>query len=397
MKKFIAIFTALLILVSIVVPVSISAYGKVTGVRQTNASSSSFEITWNEYQGADRYLIEWGLSPYDLSNTEHGYNSCSVYGRFPGKTYYVRVTPCVNYDDPVNSAASDVISVVTKPSEVKNIKQTKATTSSVTLKWDKSSGATSYDIYKYFRNGTNKKIGSTKSNSYTIKGLSNKNELPFSSIEVYPIKSSGSYRAVGYSTSIGIYNFNLTPAKAAAPKVTIFNSSKKNVWLDRTKTKYQDGYVYKIYKAKGKKAVKTITNNYQCNLKKGVFYKVKTRSYTRVNGKRYYGKWSKFTYFISGVKSLSSRGRSKHSVSLKWSKIKGGKVKYDIYVSKHSYKGLKLSKKNVKGTSAVISKIGKKTLKRHTLYYFCVRPKIKIGKKYIKSVVYSYTLEFTKR
>lgn len=398
MKRFIAILTALTILVSIAIPVSAASVNKVTGVRQTNAYNSSFGITWNEFPGADHYKVEWGYSPNNITEveTEYATSYTSVSNRFPGSTYYVRVTPYINGKFDL-SAASDAVAFVTSPSEVKNLKQTKATTSSVTIKWDKSTGATRYDVYKNFRNGTDTKIGSTKSNTYTIKKLSNKKDLPFSSVSVYPVRSSGSYDARGSYGYMSVYNFNLTPAKAATPRVTIYNSSTQNVWLERTGLKYQDGYNYQIFKAKGKKPVKTITNNYQCKLKKGVFYKVRTRSYTRVNGKKTYGKWSDFNYFVTGVKSVSSKGRSAHSVRLKWSKIKGGKVKYDIYASKSYKKGLKISKKNVKGSSAIVSKIGKKSLKRHTLYYFYIRPKIKVGKKYKKSSVSSYVLEFTKR
>lgn len=270
---------------------------------------------------------------------------------------------------------------------VSNLKQIKATKNSITIQWSPASDATSYNIYKIHNYSGEEKIGSTTSTSYTVTGLSNTSDLEFTSLRVVPVSSSGEE---GYSSS-DIYrsSLRLVPAKGSA-KISYFWSTSSSVTFAYPELKYQDGYQFKVYKANKNKAVKTITNSRDVKLKKGQFYKVKTRSYVLVNSKKLYGAWSSFKYFTVGLKSLKSTSRTTHSVKIKWAKVKGGKVKYDIYVSKNYNKGKKKTLKNVKGTSARVSKIGKKSLKKGAYYYFYVVPKIKVGKKYKSSPIMGY-------
>ncbi len=399
MKKVISIVIALTIMMSIAIPVSVSAVTKVAGVKQIGHSTTSVEISWNRYNGADKYKIEYSDTATGSYTEDTSYNTDgteSIYNLFAGVTYYVRVTPHVG-NSWLTAAASEPFAVVTAPNSVSDLKQTNATASSITLSWSKSDGATSYNIYKHYSSDNIQKIGSTKSNSYTVKGLSNKKSLDFSYIYVYPVRSSGTYDAQGsYTSTSWYYNLRLAPPKGAAPKIgAYYYSSSNNVYFSRPDVKFQDGYQFKIYKTNSKKAVKTLTNETSCTLSKNQFYKVKTRSYAQIGGKKVWGKWSKFSYFVPGLKTIGVTSKSQHSVRIHWSKAKGGKIKYDIYVTKSYSKDLRKFKKNYKKTSIKVTKCGKRRLERNTYYYFYVKPKIKVGKKFKASQVYNYVTTYT--
>lgn len=397
MKKVISIIVALAILFSIAVPVSVVAATKVSGVRQTQAGTSYFTVEWDQYSTVTRYKVEYSTNMYSGYTTDNDYagSSETVYTNFAGKTYYVKVTPYVN-GSWLTSAASNPIEVVTTPKRVENLKQSGISTNSIKLTWSASSGAQSYNIYKYYSSTNVKKIGSTTTNSYTIKGLSNKKNLDFYYIYVRPVRKSASYTAEGDYEYVYYYYLKLTPQKGKKPSTSYYWYYGGEVYFKRPDLKYQDGYQIKIYKANKKKAVKTLTNKNSCKLKKGQAYKVKTRSYTLFNSKKVYGKWSGYNYFVAGLKTYKITSKTKHSVKLKWSKPKGGKFKYDIYVSRNYNKGKKKTLKNIKKNSVTVRKIGKKSLKKGTYYYFYLVPKIKVGKKYKTSDIIAYVWGSTK-
>ncbi len=121
--------------------------GKVTGVKQTNASNYSVNFSW------DAQLMD---CQYDTQISEDGKNWYNVDDQFytagtteyvnnlsAGKTYYVRVS-AVNKIDETHGPWSDIIAVVTQPLDLKDLYQTNATKNSITLGWSKVEGATAY-------------------------------------------------------------------------------------------------------------------------------------------------------------------------------------------------------------------------------------------------------------
>lgn len=398
MKKLLSIVIALTILLSIALPVSAGAVTKVEGVKQTGASNSTFEVSWNEYYGATKYKLEWCNTPNGSYTVDSQYITSykdTVYNRYAATTYYVKVTPYVN-GGWLNAAASNPIAVNTAPNNVTNLKQTKCTKNTATLSWTGSLGATSYKIYKW-TNSIETYVGSSKTTSYTLKGLSNTKDHSFSYIHVRPVRNTTGYDATGGYESLYNYYIKLTPAKPKAPSISYFSSYSGNVDFTYYSLKYQNGYQYKVYKANSKKTVLTLNDSrYATGLKKGQFYKVRARVYTNLNGNKVYGPWSNYTYFSTGVKNLRCTSKGTNSIRVAYSKVKGGKVKYDIYVSSSYNKGLKKFKKNVKSTSVNVTKIGKKRLSRNTYYYVYVKPKIKAGKKFKVSPIYSYLGTYTK-
>ncbi len=397
MKKLISLVLALTILASAAI-FSAGAATRVDGLKQIGASSTSFEVSWKEYFGATRYRVEYSNSPYGTYMNDTDYASTSlketVYSVSPGNTYYVKVTPYVN-GEYVTTATSEPFVVATAPNEVTNLKQTNATTNSFTVKWTASIGATKYAVYKYLNN-TEKLIGTTSKTSYKVKGISNKKDVGFA-VHVKAVKNVNGYNAESNYAYLSGYSINLIPAKPKAPKLSSTFSSIGVVYIDHQSVKFQDGYKIQINKANSKKVLKSDTSYRFSDLKLGQFYKTRSRAYTKIgsSSKERYGAWSKYTYFALGCSKIKASGNYK-SIKASWAKMKGGKVKYDIKVSKSYKKGIKLFKKNVKGTSVTVNKYGKKKLSGRTSYYIYIQPKIKVGKKWVNSPIMSYVSTYTK-
>lgn len=399
MKRLIAAIITVAVLLSIAVPISaFASVGKVTNVEQISAGTESIEIQWSTLLGNGiRYHVE--LSQDKQNWVDYGQNygwttgkDKSISNLVPGTTYYARVK-ATDDSGKTFGPASDAIEVTTRPDDVKNLVQTDATTSSITLKWDKSAGATGYRVCEWV-NDQEYVVGSTTKTSYTIKKLSNKTAFPYR-IYVRPYRTVANYTAEAaakYSwTYSSIYNsdIKLVPKKSSAPKVSNYYWYINDMSFDNPSVAFKDGYEIKVYKANSKKVYSSLTNTTSFNtIKKNQFYKVKRRYYSTIGAKKdnKYGAWSKFSYISFGCEKINASA-GKNSLSVSWSKVKGGKVVYDIYVSKAENTGLKKFKKNVKGTSIKVTKYGKKKLSRRTKYYVYVVPKLKVGKKYYASTV----------
>ncbi len=399
MKRIIAMIISIAVLISIAVPVAVNAASKVGNVRQTEGNTTSVKVAWDAVLGASRYKVEISESQNSgyIVDSDYSSQNENISNLSSGKTYYVRVTAYINggFD---SSTTSTPIKVCTAPDKVNNFRQTNATTSSVTLGWSKKAGATSYAVYGRVNN-QEYPLTTTKSTSFTIKGLSNKNKFPYE-LFIRPLRKDGDFEAgkeVAYYScaSIYSYNVNLIPKKSATPKLTSVYDNMGVVYFDSPSVEFKKGHQIKIYKADKKSVYTSGSDNRYEGLKQGQFYKARRRYYTTVGDKNKYGAWSGYTYFSLGCKAVSATSSSK-SLKVSWSKVKGGKVTYDIYVSKNLDTGRKRFKKNVKGTSVKVTKYGKKKLSRRTRYYVFVYPKLKVGKKTYASPRVSYVSTYTK-
>ena len=401
MKRIISMVIAIAVLITIAVPVAVSAASQVSNVRQTSANTTSVAVAWDTILGASKYMLQISESEYGgyIVDSEYSSSSRTIYKLGAGKTYYVKVTAYINGDYDM-STTSTPVKVCTAPEEVKNFRQTNATTSSVSLAWTAVPGATSYQIFGRM-NSQDYPLGTTTGTSFTIKGLNNKNDFPYS-IYIRPLRKDGDYEAgrdTSYYYCAYIYsnNVKLVPKKATAPQISHVFYSGTEVYFDSATAPFRNGTQYKIYKANSSKASITSTSGDITGFKQGQFYKVRRRFYTTVGEKNStkYGAWSGYTYFTTGCKGIDATAKS-NSIKVSWSKIKGGNVKYDIYVSKNLETGRKKFKKNVKGTSINVTKYGKKKLSKNTRYYVFVYPKIKVGKKTYTSPWVSYVSTYTK-
>ncbi|MBE5927006.1 MAG: fibronectin type III domain-containing protein, partial [Lachnospiraceae bacterium] len=219
----------------------------------------------------------------------------------------------VTYKNNVNIGTASVVvtgkgnytgSMTTKfkiiPAKVSGLKQTKCTTNSISLKWNKVAGATGYTVYiENATTGELKAIGNATKTSGKIKNL----------------KAGTKYRVVvkAYATVNGkkVYgNASATKTmitKTTTTKVTVTSKTKKKALVAWEKVTGADGYeVYiSIRRASGFNRVAIKTKNI-------------TR-YTKNNltsGKTYYFKVRSFKYNGSGIKVYSAYSNVK-SVKIK--------------------------------------------------------------------------------
>ncbi len=395
--KFLASFVALLVAMvcmSIVVFADepTAAPAQVTGLKQTDASSSSIDLSYDTQLIDCEYQVELSEDGKTWVDKGTSYDGDAWIGSLTtGKTYYARVKAYTEYWDSnvseyvkVYGIPSSVIKVVTEPDTVKNLKQTAATTNSMTFSWDAVTGATGYYVYQEIDNsGTPKLVATVATNKATIKNLKNSNDYEF---HVYSYKKGDTYTAVSYSYD-GLYSYDLKllPGKINPNKVTNsgFYSSLKKVYFDYAKAPYTDGYEIRVYAYNKNKVVsKVVTTSAYTdlkNIKPNMFYKFKIRGYSIIDGQKKFGAWSNFKY-ISHQPDVISANQvgSKKQAKIKWDTVKGA-TNYTVYMStkqKSGYKKVATTKK----TSVVVKKLGKTNLKKNKTYYVYVVANRKVGK-----------------
>lgn len=363
-----------------------ASVAKVSSVVQTSADTTSVVVQVEAVLGASKYSFEMSDNggSYTEVSTSYDPNEKTIYSLAAGKTYFLRVRAMKGTE---YGPYSDPIKVATVPNDVTNLRQTDATTSSATFKWDKVSGATGYRICEWV-NDQEYVVGTTSSDSYTIKGLNNKIKFPYT-VYVRPVRTADGYTAektASYSWSnahISDYNIMLIP-KAPSVQVTNYWSNIKEISASvKAEIPFAKGYQYVIYNNKGKK-INTLTNTsiysvYAKNLSRNQFYSIKARAYTNIGNNKTakYGKWSKEFQFALGTQLSAKPGYKK--IALSWNKVKGAKD-YTVYISKSKNTGYKKTA-TVKGTSFTAKKIGKKALKSGKMYYCYVVANKKVGKK----------------
>ena len=383
------ILAVMVLAMGVMVSAASQVPGKVTGVKQTNAGNYSVSFSW------DAQLMD---CQYDTQISEDGKNWYNVDDQFytagtteyvnnlsAGKTYYVRVS-AVNKTDETHGPWSDTVAVVTQPLDLKDLYQTNATKNSMTLGWSKVEGATAYQIYQYI-NGEYILKGETSNTSFTISGLKNSGALPFTAIRVNPIRSAGTYKAIGYGKMLYSSSLRLISDKVKNVSIKYYWSSLKEINFGFNPALYADGYQYQLYDLNGKKPVSTGTTlSYYSttvnNIKANRFYKLRVRAYVTVNGKKLYGDWSDFNGFAFQPK-VSIKASGKNGFKLSWKKTKAAKS-YTVYMSTSKDTGYKKIK-TLKKTSLKVTKFKKKKLKKRKQYWFYVVANTKMGKKTVKS------------
>ena len=146
------VLTVMVFAMGIMVSAAEQTPGKVTGVKQTNATNYSVSFSWDAQLMDCQYDIqisEDGQNWYDVDEKYYTSGTTKYVNRLSaGKTYYVRVS-AVTKEDEEYGPWSEMVPVVTKPLDIKDLYQTNATTNSITLGWSKVEGATAYQIYEF--------------------------------------------------------------------------------------------------------------------------------------------------------------------------------------------------------------------------------------------------------
>ncbi len=373
------------------------APAKVTGLTQTGASSSRIDVKWNEVAGTDivyDVVISKDGVNFTQDDLQRSYsNDCSIYEVTSGATYYVRVR-AYEYSygvEPVYSEWSDTLQVVTTPDTPKNLVQTTATTSTISLKWDAVAGATKYEIYQYVSYDKKVLKGTSRTNSYKVSKLKSGKEYNF---YVVAVKTSPTFSAKSYNSNTLYYTKTL-PGKLTGLKLDTYYSSIQSAYFKWNKIDNADKYEIIIYSLKNKKIYSTTTTSYSHyisnKVKNNSFYKVKARAMIKVNGKYLKGEWSSINY-ISGEPKNQKLANTKSGLKVSWSKMSGA-TSYTVYISTKQNSGYKKFK-TVTGTSTTVTKYGTKKLKKNTTYYVYVVANRKVGKTTYKSTnIYCYYLK----
>ncbi|MBD5135709.1 MAG: fibronectin type III domain-containing protein [Lachnospiraceae bacterium] len=201
----------------------------------------------------------------------------------PGKAT-IKITGMGNYS---SSATKTFVILPLVPS---NPKMSSNTSSSVTLKWSKATGATGYYVYEYnaSKGKPSKKVATVTKNTATIKKLSAGTDKVYS-IYSYVKVGSKTYKSAQY-VNVSAGTATKTPA---IKKLTTAGSSVQLTWKS---VKGATGYT--IYYATSKKGkykkfgdVSGLTANVT-GLKAKRTYYFKIRTYRNIGGKLYYSSYS---------------------------------------------------------------------------------------------------------
>lgn len=209
----------------------------------------------------------------------------------PGKT-----TITVKRKDTPAIKASYVLYVACKaPKQVKATAKTGVSASSptgkITVKWNKSYGATSYIVYRASaKNGTYKKIAAVTTTSYTDAGaVKNKNWY-------YKVVAKAGYTSTVSSKS----SCSTAMMVLTSPQNVKASSGKKTLKITWKKNSKANGYiVYRSAKKNsGYKRAATIKTNSKVTYtdktaKKGKTYYYRIKAYKKISGKYYYSTSSK--------------------------------------------------------------------------------------------------------
>ncbi|MBE5890363.1 MAG: hypothetical protein E7282_05260 [Lachnospiraceae bacterium] len=220
-------------------------------------AATSVTLNWSKVSGVSGYrILIYNTSGKLLGQKTTTATTYKVSGLTAGKTYQFYVQPYMKTSSTtVYGAKSKVLSMTTKPAKVTNVTASATSTSSITLSWDKMTGATGYYIYRYSAStGKSTRIGSTKSTSYKISGLSK--------------GKTYRYRVVAYRKYSGtIYKgsasdvFVVSTRTAKATGLTATSVTKNSITLAWSKVTSAKGYRLYCYDASGnlveRKDVKT--------------------------------------------------------------------------------------------------------------------------------------------
>ncbi|MCI8326906.1 MAG: fibronectin type III domain-containing protein [Lachnospiraceae bacterium] len=386
------VLTVLVFCASGVMTKAATAPGQVTGLKQTNASTTWVELEWTaQLMNGVKYSVQI----YDNSTGQWvekdttSTNSKMVMGLTAGTSYRMRVQAYVTENSgKVFGAASSELEVVTLPNtSVESLKHTGSTKDSITLSWAPVPNANTY-LVEYKRadvNSTAMQSVKTNQTKITLKKLKLDTEY---TVQVSPGRKTSDGKFEKYNHYTSKYYVPVTPSKVKGLEVPYYWQSLGEIKVKCDRNKVADGYdwqLYTAYKGKKDKKVKTESKSTDYNyisksvLKQHNFYKVRVRAYILDdNGKKYFSPWTSWKYTCPQP-DVKLKKASK-GIKVSWDKIQGAD-RYVIYMSTKEKSGYK-KVGTAKGTSKVISKLGKQKLKSGKTYWVYVVAQNKDGKKY---------------
>lgn len=322
-----------------------SAASEVKGLTQTRSEEDSVTVSWKSLKNAYGYdvFISSGNGKYKrLTN-----KTCDVVGSkntkkkisnlTSSRTYYVVVKAVYKKENGKYKIgpAGKRLEVVTSPSKTakSTIKQIKATPHYIRFKWDKVRGANRYIVYV-----NDKKKAVVKKNAVSICVRTGS----VNNVRVVPVKrsSSGFMAKGGNIEAYDFYSSPKRPKRVAAFRYNnlLWQPTESNTvtigWTKAAGDKYDPtGYQMEVYSLEGRRlnlyySTKTkLSINIPSVENKG--FKVRVRAYVKINGKKYFGKWTDMQTVIPQAK-ISMKRTGRNSVEINWESVKNV-TKYHVY------------------------------------------------------------------
>ena len=407
MKKWkqVVLVAALALLLGMTTKAESQAAG-IMGVKQTDAGTSSIDISCNSDLSAKYYVLFVSNDPSN-PGVEKDYstnpNSLSANGLTAGSTYYVRVRGALDYDwvDSLDNRTyewctdlSAPVEVVTAPDNTNTkLVQTGATNNSVTMQITGSAGANYYILGTSGVYSSAQVLAASDQPTLTVGSLPANTQLALYGYACRKAASTGFIAHTSYDCGADY------SVKTLTGKINTKNFGVSNAWSNINSYTFAvssgfnaDGYQFQFQNVKGKvkKEVLTASNSVGVSdFINGTFYKYRVRSYVDCGIDKKFGEWSDFRYIgvPKDVNGVSRTRGKKRTLSLSWKKVSGAS-KYIVYISKSEKGGYKKVKTlSPKKRSLKITKCGKKKLKKNTTYYVKLVVKGKVGKKTVSSDV----------
>ncbi len=257
----------------------------------SSQTTTEIKLKWRKVAGATGYRI-YQYNPstekWEKIKTTTS-KSHTVSNLAAGTKYKFKVKAYKKVDDKTLwGKASATFTTATKPTVTEKIVSSQ-TTSEITLKWRKVTGATGYRIYQY-NPSTEKweKLETTTSKSYTVKNLDSGTKYKFK------VKA---YKTVGDKNFWGKASATFTTAtKPAVTEKIVSSQTTSEITLKWKKVTGATGY--RIYQynpdtEKWEKIETTTSKSYTVkNLDSGTKYKFKVKAYKTVGDKTIWGKAS---------------------------------------------------------------------------------------------------------
>ncbi len=360
------------------------ALANVSGLKAKSKSSTSITLQWNKNASASGYEIQqykgdkWVRIGTVGKNFTVTYTVKGLKAGTAGYQFRVRAYRTAG-NSKVYSDYSSTLKVNTNPYGVSGFKCSSKTSTSVTLKWNKGTTASGYQLQQY-KNGkwvtiyTGTKATST---SYTVKNL--KAGTAGYRFKIRAYKTYGSTKQ--YGSWSGEVKVNTNPYGVSGFKCSSKTST--SVTLKWNKGTTASGYQLQQYK-NGKwvtiyTGTKATNTSYTVkNLKAGTAgYRFRIRAYKTYGSTKQYGSWSKEVKVNTnpyGVGGFKAKSTAKTSVKLGWNKGTTASG-YQLQQYKNGkwvtvYTGTKAT-----STSYIV-----KGLKANTSYKFRIRAYKTIGK-----------------
>jgi len=269
--------------------------------------------------------------------------------------------------------------------------QTGAAAKSITFRWNaptKSSDMTSFSITNYMigygadydtayenaKKGTRTVSGSTL--SYTISNLTQGRKYYVYVMYKYNYTRNG-YSYTDRTGGVGYAICKTMPTKVIGlSQSDPFITYSTYLEMDWVRQKNVDGYQYLVYNNAGSLVLNTTSTSPSGSYKvgqQGVQYKAHVRGFVNVEGKKVYGPWSDWVYFVPQPDVEKCYVTDAKNLYIKWDKVYSA-TRYEVYISttgvRTGYKKVATYKGADKVSTAISSFNGAKFDKQKTYYVY---------------------------